>query len=281
MPSNLGFSDRPSPERWTPRAVVPRRQATAERRREIWRASAALFATEGANAATLGRLAVAGGMHPTTLGRIYPTAEAVLEAVLDAFITDLNTEVGAAHDAAHAPDADTAPERRLEAVVAGFIEAVTRNEDAYRSFLFCVHHLEERERNSLLLRYQVILESIRDLLAAAVPALAENAGASETLLGTIRALLSDPWRWRSPRGPEERQAEARRVAGLLLAAATAETTGVWPALGTIAGNRTGLKSLTIGVRSARARFSEMLKAAEHGIDITLTRHGKRVARMVG
>jgi len=280
MPANLGFADRPSPERWTPRALASRRQATAERQREICRAGAAFFATEGADA-TLGRLAFAGGMHPTTLCRLYPTVEAVLEAVLDAFITDLNIEVGAAHDAAHAPDADPAPERRLEAVVAGFIEAVTRNEDAYRSFLFCVHRLEERQRNSLLLRYQVILEAIRDLLAAIVPALAENAVAGETLLGTIRALLSDPWRWRSPQGPEERRAEARRVAGLLLAAATAETTGVWPALGTIAGNRTGLKSLTIGVRSARARFSEMLKAAEFGMDITLTRHGKRVARMVG
>jgi len=281
MPSNLGFADRPAPERWTPRALAPRRPATAERRQEICRAGAALFAAESADAATLSRLALAGGVHPTTLVRIYPSVEAVLQAVLDAFITDLNTEVGAAHDAAHAPDADPAPERRLEAVVAGFIEAVTRNEDAHRSFLVCVHRLEERERNSLLLRYQVILESIRDLLAAIVPALAENAVAGETLLGTIRALLSDPWRWRSPQGPEERRAEARRVAGLLLAAATAETTGVWPALGTIAGNRTGLKSLTIGVRSARARFSEMLKAAEFGMDITLTRHGKRVARMVG
>ena len=281
MPSSFVLADRPSAERWTPRVVAPRHPSPADRRRDICRVGAALFAAEGVDALTITRLVGACGIDHHAFVRIYPSVAAVLEAVLNDFVADLNTDVGAAHDAAHAPDADPAPERRLEAVVAGFIEAATRHADAHRAFLVCVHRVAETERGTLLLRYQVVLESVRDLLAAAVPALAENAEASDTLLGTIHTLLSDPWRWRSPRGPRERQAEARRVAGLLLAAAIAETTGVWPALGTIAGNRTGLKSLTIGVRTARARFSEMLKAAEFGMDITLTRHGKRVARMVG
>ncbi|MEO8715043.1 MAG: TetR/AcrR family transcriptional regulator, partial [Acetobacteraceae bacterium] len=192
--STFVLPDRPPADRWNPPSVAPRRDASPERRGGIRRVGAKLFAAEGADAVTLGRLATGAGINPTALARLFPSVEAVLEDVLEAFTIDLNTEIGAAHDAAHEPGADPAPQRRLEAVVAGFIEAATRQADAYRAFLFCVHRLAETPRRSLLLRYQVILETFRDLLAAAVPALAHDVVASETLLGTIRALLSDPWR---------------------------------------------------------------------------------------
>ena len=42
--------------------------------------------------------------------------------------------------------------------------------DAHRAVLFCVHRLEEAERRSTLLRYQVVLETVLDVLAAAIPA---------------------------------------------------------------------------------------------------------------
>ena len=279
--STFALPDRPSADRWSPPSVAVRRDPSAERRGEICRVGAKLFAAEGVDAVTLGRLATGSGINPTALARLYPSVEAVLGDLLDDFTINLNAEVGAAHDAAHEPGADKAPQRRLEAVVAGFIEAATRHADAYRAFLFCVHRLAEAPRHSLLLRYQIILETFRDLLAAAVPALADDRVASETLLRTIRTLLSDPWRWHSPQGPQERHAEARRIAALLIATAIAETTGVWSVLGATAGSHPNRTSLRLGVRSVRGRFCEIVKAAEAGTDISLTRRGRQVARIVG
>jgi prevent-host-death family protein len=37
---------------------------------------------------------------------------------------------------------------------------------------------------------------------------------------------------------------------------------------------------TIGVFEAKAHFSELLEKVEHGEEITITRHGKAVARVV-
>jgi len=230
--STFALPDRPSADRWSPPSVAVRRDPSAERRGEICRVGAKLFAAEGVDAVTLGRLATGSGINPTALARLYPSVEAVLGDLLDDFTINLNAEVGAAHDAAHEPGADKAPQRRLEAVVAGFIEAATRHADAYRAFLFCVHRLAEAPRHS-------------------------------------------------PQGPRERHAEARRIAALLIATAIAETTGVWSVLGATAGSHPNRTSLRLGVRSVRGRFCEIVKAAEAGTDISLTRRGRQVARIVG
>ncbi|MGA9866149.1 MAG: hypothetical protein WBQ75_06865 [Acetobacteraceae bacterium] len=133
----------------------------------------------------------------------------------------------------------------------------------------------------MLLRYQIVLEMVRDVLAAAIPGLPNNAAAAETLLGTIRMMLSDPWRWPRPHSPEQRQTEARSLAGMLLAMARAEIAGAWPDLGGVAGAELSMRSISIGLGVARTRFSEVVKAAELGADITLIRRGRRVARVLG
>lgn len=280
MQAGFALADRPSADRWNPPRIVPRPPDQAERREHIRRVAARLFAAEGPDAVSIARLTSAVGLPPGAVALLYGSRQAVLGDVLDAYLTSLNEIVGAAHDDAHASGADPTPERRLEVVVRGFVEATARHGDAHRAFLFCVHRLEEAERRSALLRFQVVLETVLDVLAAAVPGLAKNAAASETLLGTIRALLSDPWRWQAPQGPPERQAGARGIAAILLATATAETAGYWPAFGKTIGTDPALKTITLDLGTARARLGEVVKAAELGADITLTRYGRRVARVV-
>ena len=240
----------------------------------------ACFAAEGPDAVSIPRLTAAAGLPAGGVALLYGSRQAVLRDVLDAYLADLNEAVGAAHDAAHAAGADPTPERRLEVVVRGFVDATARHADAHRAFLFCVHRLEEAERRSALLRYQVVLETVLDVLAGAVPGLAKNEAASEAALGTIRTLLSDPWRWQAPQAPPERQAGARRIAAILLATAAAETAGYWPAFGKTTGTDPSLKTVTLDLGTARARLGELVKAAELGADITLTRYGHRVARVV-
>ncbi len=76
-----------------------------------------------------------------------------------------------------------------------------------------------------------------------------------------------------------RQRDARRLAGMLLAAARAETEGAWPLLGGTSGAASN-RVIAVDIRAARARFSELLKAAERGADITILRRTRRVARLV-
>ncbi len=245
--------DRRDADRWNPPVPKPPRVPEAERAEHIRRVGAALFAAEGVEAVTLSRLGSAAGAYTHVIARHYASPHAVLEDVLRCFLDELNIAVGAAHDAAHAEGADPAPERRLELVVRAFVEAVARQRDEHRAFQFCVHRLGEQERGSVLLRYQVILETIRDLLECAVPALAGHDDARTTMLEIIRAQLSDPWSWQSAKGPSERAADARRITAILLAVAAAETAGVWPSLGKTTG--AGMRTLTLR-RAHRARPHE-------------------------
>jgi len=279
MPTGFALSERPSADRWNPPRIVPRPPDRSERREHIRRVAARLFAAEG-DAVSIARLTAAVGLPPGAVATLYGSRQAALGDVLDAYLADLNTAVGAAYDEAHASGADPTPERRLEVVVRGFVDATARHADAHRAFLVCVHRLEEAERRSALLRYQLVLETVLEVLAGAIPGLAKNAAVSETLLGTIRILLSDPWRWQAPLGPPERQAEARRIAAILLATAAAEKAGYWPAVGKTTGTDPALKTVTLDLGTARARLGDVVKAAELGADITLTRYGRRVARVV-
>ena len=267
--------------RFGSRGIARRAASVAERKQVVRRAAAPLFAAEGAAALTISRLTTAARMQPGTVANIYASCQEVLADVIDTHLLDLTQEVGAAHDDAHAPKADPAPVRRLEILVRAFLDAIAARADEHRVFLFCVHALPERQRESVLLRYQIVLEMVRDVLAAAIPGLADNAAAAETLLGTIRTMLSDPWRWPRPHSPEQRQTEARALAGMLLAMARAEIAGAWPDLGGVAGADLSMRPISIGLGVARTRFSEVVKAAELGADITLIRRGRRVARVLG
>ncbi|MEO8715158.1 MAG: hypothetical protein ABI369_09105 [Acetobacteraceae bacterium] len=270
--------DLPSTRIWS-RGLSRRAAGVAERKHAICAAAAPLFAAEGLEAISFTRLTTAAGMQPGTVANLYASCHEVLADVIDTHLLDLTREVGAAHDAAHA--SEMAPVRRLEVVVRAFLDAVATRPDEHRAFLFCVHALPERERESILLRYQIVLEMVRDVLVAGTHGLEADTAACETLLGTIRTMLSDPWRWPRPHGPEQRRAEARALTGMLLAMARALAAGTWPNLGGVAGADPPIRLISIDLSAARTRFSEMVKAAELGADIALTRRGRCVARVVG
>lgn len=262
------------------RALVRRMRGVAERKQRVCAAAARLFAHDGFEAATASRLNAAAKLTPSGFANLFASREEVLADLLTTHVLELMQEVGAAHDAARAGDAAASPARGLEMLLRAFLDAVAQRPDAHRAFLFCVHRLPEAPRSSVLLRFQIVLEWMRDELVAAVPALAADSVAQQTLLETIRALLSDPWRWPSPVGPEQRQRDARRIAGMLLAAARAETEGYWPLLGGTSGAPARPPIVAVDIRAARARFGELLRATEHGADITILRRTRPVARLV-
>ncbi len=74
---------------------------------------------------------------------------------------------------------------------------------------------------------------------------------------------------------------ARRITGMLLAAGTAELAGEWRALGAAAGVIEGVGSRQVVECSlVRARFKELLDVVALGAEVVITRHGRRVGRVV-
>ncbi|MEO9188787.1 MAG: type II toxin-antitoxin system prevent-host-death family antitoxin [Acetobacteraceae bacterium] len=238
-------------------------------------AAARLFAELGPNV-TLWRVRSSAGISNGNAAGSYQTIEELLNDVLTEHLAALSNAVSAAHDDA----ARFAPEHLLERLIRAWLDAVAESPHAHRTFLFCRHAVGEAARRDLDIRLRVIIELMQAAIAAAVPALSAKSDAALTMFPVIRAALSDPFRWLPPAEPETRQADARRLAGMLLAAAEAEANGAWPRCGAVEGAGRAFNPATLDCRQARIRLREVLDAAEAGGDITITRRGKPVARVI-
>ncbi len=247
------------------------------RRRRIRQAAARLFAEHGASAIGLERVAEAAELDRKVPQRLFGGRHILLAELLSEHLEALNAAICAAHDAhaAHAPEA------RLEALVRAYLDAVAAAPNEHRTFLFCAHLVMAQRREAVLLRHSLILETVAAELGLAVPALADRPEAAEPLLATVRALLDDRSCWPSPPEPEARRRHARRIAGMLLAAARAEAAGDWPALGTARPPLARPGRLQVDCRQARARLRELLDAAIAGAEVVITRQGRPAARVVG
>ena len=246
-------------------------------KRLIRKTAARLCAEFGAAAISRTRVAETARLDRSTVSRLYIDDRDLLGDVLREHVWGLDAAVRAAFEAAAA----CGPEPRLEAVVRAWLEHVAVERDEHRSLLFCAHLLPEPARASCALRYRITLETVMEAVCAVVQGLAERTEAVESLLGTARALLSDAAGWPEPPILEERRRVARRITGMLLAAGTAELAGEWRALGATAGVIEGVGSRQVVECSlVRARFKELLDVVALGAEVVITRHGRRVGRVV-
>ncbi|MEO8714451.1 MAG: type II toxin-antitoxin system prevent-host-death family antitoxin [Acetobacteraceae bacterium] len=238
-------------------------------------AGARLFAELGPTI-TLWRVRSAAGISNGNAAGSYQTVEELLADVLTEHLHALGNAVCAAHDDA----ARFAPEYLLERLIRAWFDAAAEARHAHRTFLSCTHALPEAPRRDIDLRLRIIIELMQAAIAAAVPALAEKSDAALILFPVIRAALSDPFQWLAPPDPGLRQADARRITGMLLAAAEAEAAGAWPRCGAVEGADRGFNPVTLDCRQTRVRLREVLDGAEAGGDITITRRGKPIARVI-
>ena len=208
-------------------------------------------------------------MSKAALQGYYANRRDLLLDMLDEHLFELNEAVGAAFDARPAGPS------RLEAVVAAWLDHVAADPHAHRTLHFSAHLLPPEQREAVSLKHRICLETAYLALTGAAPALAERPDLTEPLLGTMRALLDDLTTWPEPDSPEDRTRRARRITGMLLAAASAETQGAWPALAPAepAPQR-------VECSQARARFKELLDAVSAGANVTITRHGRPAVRLV-
>ena len=174
-----------------------------------------------------------------------------------------------------------APATRLEAVMLAYLDRVAQETDAHRTLLFCTHLLDQRRGDLVRQRHAMILETMIETLAAAVPELAERPGAPAALLLTLRDLLSPAREWASVEEPEARRTRARRIVGMMLAAARAEAAERWAELGPAEGAPLAPRRVQVESRDVRVRIWELLDAVADGAEVVVTRRGVPAARLVG
>ncbi len=258
--------------RGIPRELTPGDREVKRRTRQ---AAARLYAEYGAAGISRRRVAAVVGRDRELLARLYPEDADLLLDVLVEHVWALDAAVCRAIDA----PAIGAFER-LEAVIRGWLDQAAAEWAEHRCLLFCVRTLPEAMRQSAVLKYRMLLETVMELLGGVVPGLAGRGSAVESLLGTARALLSDVGWWPDGLAREERARAARRIAGMLVAAAEAEVAGEWrrgcPAAGAL-DERLHLVESHV----ARARFAGLLDAVAEGAEVVVKRRGKCVARVVG
>jgi prevent-host-death family protein len=241
-------------------------------KRRIRKAVARLGAEYGAAGLVRRRVAAVAGRDRDLVARLYPEDADLLMDVLVEHVWGLNGAVCKAFDADH-----VGPFERLEAVIRAWLDHVAGELAEHRCLLFCVRLLPEAMRQSVMLKYRIVLETVVEALGGVAPG---RDLPVESLLGTARALLSDVGWWPDGLTREERARAARRIAGMLAAAAEAEMAGEWrrgcPTAGVVDG-----RVYRLEVHVARARFSEVLDALASGAEIVVTRRGKYAARLVG
>jgi prevent-host-death family protein len=238
------------------------------------KAAARLFAERGLGV-TLAGVRTAAGVGATSGAGAYLSIEELLYDLLTDHVFALSRAVCAAQEA----HSRLPPEMLAERLIEAYLDAVAAGPDAHRAFLFCAHHLPEERRRGLDARLRFIIEMIHAALAEAVPGLAGASDSALRLFPAIRAALANPFHWPMAPEPAARAAEARRLAGMLIAAAEAEAAGSWRRLGRLAGAEPGMPPIDVSSRHVRPQLRVLLDAAEEGAEITITRHGRPVARL--
>ena len=248
-------------------------QVDEARRRRVRDAAAVLFAEHGPRGVSRRQAADAARMHRTWGERLYASDADLLGDVLADFVYGLAPRVHASFDAA----AEFGPVGRLEAVVRAWLDYVAEHAAASRAFLLGLPQAETEQRERLTLKYWSVMETVADALRGAVPGLET---VSEGLKETMRGLLSDAWSWAWECGREARGAMARRIAGMLMVAGGVEARGEWPGLGPIGGIGP-MGQRVVACQEARARFSDLIDYVVAGGEMTVLRHGRAVAKVVG
>lgn len=270
-----GLVTRPDPFARASNLPTPKPPAGMVNRERQRAAAARLFAELGPDI-SMWRIRTAAGVSHGNGAGAYQTRDEVLGDILTEHVIALSNAVAVAQD----DHARLAPAHLLERLIHAWLEAAARAPDAHRALLFCAHALPEQARRDLDLRLRITIELMQDAIIAAVPEIGAWSDAALLFYPLIRGLLCDPFDWNDRPEPGRRQTHARRLAGMLIAAAEAEATGFWPRCGAVDGAGLAFDPVTIDTRQARIRLRELLDAAELGADITITRRRKPVARVV-
>lgn len=192
------------------------RPETEQKRNRIRDVAAMLFAEQGLSGMSMTAIARVVHLAPRSMAYFYTRREELLADIVDEHLRTVLQAICAAHDAA----ATAEPAVRLERMLMEYLHEVRRDPHAHHVFVHALSALTERDRNAVMPRWSVIVQTLAGSLAEAVSWLSERGAeflVATVLLGAGVALCRF-----DPEQVVELGEHARRLAAMLLAGAQEE-----------------------------------------------------------
>lgn len=206
----------PRPYARAPADRYTMRPETEEKRNRIRDVAAMLFAEQGLSGMSMNAIARAVHLAPGAMAYFYGKREELLTDIIDEHLRAVLQAVCAAHDAA----ATAEPAMRLERMVVEYLREVRRAPHAHHAFVRALSALTERDRDVVMVRWSVIVQTLAGSLAEAVSWLSERGAefpVATVVLGAGEALCRF-----DPQHVVELGAHAHCLTAMLLAGAQAE-----------------------------------------------------------
>lgn len=193
-----------------PRSPSGGRPAPDSRRSAIVEAATALFARHGFSRTTTAEIARVAGVSKALLYHHYRAKETLLFDILHEHIRLLHDAVIAAD-----PDASLAPRVRLQAIVDAMLQVYADADDKH-VLLHDLEVLPPADQAAVRALQRGIVERVKQVLVAAVPALADHPDKPGPAAMALMGMLNWAYTWLKPGGPMSRRDYGRFAVGLLL-----------------------------------------------------------------
>ncbi|MDR3536869.1 MAG: TetR/AcrR family transcriptional regulator [Acetobacteraceae bacterium] len=216
-----------APRRPAPSAADRARREAMEKRVYVRRMAAVALAQHGLGGMNLHALARAIHLPPSTLSYHYGTREELLGDLVADHLLELTQRVCAAFDAS----GEAPPAARMTAMLLALLDGIAADPHAHAVATHGSLALSARDREATSLRWQVLLSTLAEPLIASSPTLAERPRLAAALVQCVAGGCGDAQAWFAGLDGLDRGAQARRLAGMLLAGAGAERDGHGPAGG--------------------------------------------------
>jgi len=179
-----------------------------DKRRAILRAAAAVLAEQGAERASMARIAGRAEVSKALLYHYYPGRDALVLAIIEGHLSGLDAGLAAADDPGLPPPV------RLRALVHAVLEAYRDADDAHKVQLNHTAGLPEPDRAAIVAIERRILRRFAAVLALAAPELPPDRLMPATM--SLFGMLNWVYMWFREDGPLSRPAYADLATDLML-----------------------------------------------------------------
>ncbi|AHD08532.1 TetR/AcrR family transcriptional regulator [Phaeobacter gallaeciensis] len=182
-----------------------------EKRAQILKSAAKVFAEQGFDRASMTQLARECGISKANIYHYYDSKDAVLFGILDTYLSDLRDRVCGVDVSALSPD------QRLRRIVSEILLAYQGADHEHQVQISAMGALPEEQQKLLRAYQRELVQLVSDALAGvAAEGIAKDPAKLRAATMSVFGMLNWYYMWNSGAGPEAREDYAQMVADLTM-----------------------------------------------------------------
>ncbi|WP_425097718.1 TetR/AcrR family transcriptional regulator [Tropicibacter sp. S64] len=181
-----------------------------EKRGQILKSAAKVFATEGFDRASMATLARECGISKANIYHYYESKDAILFDILDNYLSGLKKRI------CTLPLDGLDPETRLRRVVSAILMAYEGQDDEHKVQMNALGALPDAQQDLLRSYQRELVRFTSDVIAACAPALSEDRHKRRGVTMSVFGMLNWFHMWNTRATKQEREAYAALVCDLTL-----------------------------------------------------------------